>query len=83
MSTTVQSVLFSRDQWTIDSAKSWLLEHGFIAPKVDVTTNFMRFRQMNPALFAQHTYRNIKPSAQDGIEFVIGVLKKDLKKVRA
>lgn len=82
MPTTVHTVLFPRDRWTIDSAKAWLLDHDFIAPKVDVTTNFLRFRQKNPKLFDQSSFRTISISAAEGIEFVIGVLKKDMKKIR-
>ncbi len=83
MSTTVQTVLFPRDRWTIDSAKAWLLDNNFIAPKVDVTANFLRFRQRHPRAFDRDTFRTISISAAEGIEVVVGVLKSDMKKVRA
>lgn len=83
MATTVHTVLFPRDRWTIEGAKSWLIEHDFKKTNVVIMPNFYRFRQIPPSKFAQETFRTISISAAEGIEFIIGVLKKDMKKPRA
>jgi hypothetical protein len=71
----VQSILFPRDRWTVDSAKAWLATHDYIAPKVDATEHFFRFRQRHPRDFDPETFRNISISAAEGIEFIVGNLR--------
>ena len=44
----VQSLLFSRDQWTQAGARRWALEHGFRASKVHQTQGYVRIRQVTP-----------------------------------
>lgn len=47
----VQSVLFSKDKFSVESAKAWAEKHGFVAHKVDVTDQFIRLRQKQPSRF--------------------------------
>jgi hypothetical protein len=46
--TEVQSLLFSRPQWSEGKAKDWAEEHGYRHGKVDVTDNYVRLRQFAP-----------------------------------
>lgn len=63
----VQSVLFDKALYTKAKAARWLLRHGFIVRKVDVTANRLRFRQVEPITGARYAIRHIK----DGVELVI------------
>ena len=65
----VQSLLFGRDLWTEEEARAWALEHGFVAPFVDVKPNTIRIRQVNPAACEYRT----KPfgDSSSGIKAVI------------
>ena len=45
----LQSIIFSRNIWTEDSARRWLFSHNHTwDSKVDYTLHFMRFRQEKP-----------------------------------
>lgn len=48
----VQSVIFSKEKWTLRAAKKWLVDHGyktsFYGKPVDKTENYYRFRQAKP-----------------------------------
>ena len=46
--TEVQSLLFSRPQWTAIMSKAWAREHGYQSRKVDVTDDYVRLRQFAP-----------------------------------
>lgn len=49
----VQSVLLNRGTFkTLDSAKDWLVEHGYKYTLPDVTPTYYRFRQHDPAPLA-------------------------------
>lgn len=68
----VQSVLFDRKYWDIQTASEWLREHDlkshFDGKKVDVTNNYFRFRQHTP--MKKLRYRTIK--TKDHISFIVG-----------
>jgi len=69
----VQSVIFDKDRFTIGEAKKWLKENNYKSPKVDITDNFIRFRQIEPDNLEQKgftEYRN-KSLGSSGIELVI------------
>lgn len=48
----VQSILFDRHYWSIGNAENWLRNNGyktsFHNKKVDITKNFLRYRQKAP-----------------------------------
>lgn len=47
----VQSVLCSRKRFkTAEAARKWVVDHKFVASKLDTTTNYYRFRQFDPSL---------------------------------
>jgi len=64
----VQSVLFDEHVWSINDARRWLLNNGFIDPKVDITNKYYRFRQYNPTYSERYRIKKINSS----ISFIIG-----------
>lgn len=71
MSTTVQTLLFPRSQYSPSEARAWAKDHGYLAVKVDVQTNYIRLRQRDPAEFSR--LRTV--DFGKGIKAVVGVLK--------
>ena len=63
--TTVQSVLFDKGQWTLAQARTWLREHEFRAPAVDETEERLRFRQREPGEFEPGSLRTISAGRRD------------------
>ena len=61
MTLTTQSVLLSRDRFTLASAKRWVKKHDFkvtfYRKEADVTENYFRFRQMAPTRFKKNSTR--------------------------
>ena len=45
---TIQSVIFPKDQWSLQKARSWLKSHKYKKMEVDVKPNTYRFRQKPP-----------------------------------
>lgn len=64
----IQSILFDPSEWTQDEAIDWLLEHGFIAKKIDDTGTRLRFRQRDPRDFARMRTTPLRY----GVQFIIG-----------
>ena len=74
INTEIQSILFSRPQWTLLKAKSWLKKHGY-KTSVDTKKEHYRFRQTDPDNYSSFRTKHIG----DDISFIIGI-NKDLKK---
>lgn len=67
--TKIQSVLFPKDRFTLREAIVWLEGYGFSIPsKVDITPNYLRFRQFKPN--RNHRMRTID-IGENGIKFII------------
>lgn len=49
----VQSLLFSRPDWTEASAVAWARKHHYRASKVDITAQYVRIRQASPGSFSR------------------------------
>ncbi len=49
----IQSVLFEKAKWTEEKARKWLKEHNMKAGKVDVTAQYLRFRQHDPEKYSK------------------------------
>lgn len=57
---TVQSLLFPKDKWTAEAARAWIGSHDEFADHgVDETEEYYRFRQADPATFADGSMRTI------------------------
>lgn len=79
MTNIVQSILFSKPQWSIRKAQTWLRKHKFKGLEVDEKPNHLRFRQVEPQeLYRQgmHLRTMILPS---GIEIIIAFSEKSRK----
>lgn len=66
----VQSILFNKECFDIKGAKKWLKSHKFQNKKTDETDEYYRFRQKDPNLFFEDSFRTIK---NENIMFVIAV----------
>jgi hypothetical protein len=78
MSMETQSVLFLKSKYTKKKAEKWLKENGFKVKKVDTTPTLHRYRQLDPKLFDEKTYRMKKIKGND-IKLVVGKRKKKKK----
>lgn len=72
-STTIQSILFDKEKFTLEEAKNWLEKHNFRNDKVDETDKYYRFRQREPEEFEPNSFRTIELT--DGIKAIIGIPK--------
>jgi len=70
-STTVQSLLFPRPEFSPSSARSWARRHGYRAGKVHSTGDYVRLRQHPPSDFKRGSFRTIS-FGSSGIKAVIG-----------
>lgn len=77
MTLTTQSVLLSRDRFTLASAKKWIKKHDFkvtfYRKEAEKTENYFRFRQMAPSRFKKDNY--VTKEISDGVKLVLGELK--------
>ena len=71
----VQSILFRKDKWTLESAEKWLVEHQHTPHKLDKRGNFFRYRQLPASDFDHFRTKKI----DDGINFIIGYPEKQSK----
>lgn len=72
--TDVQSLVLSKTRFkTVAEARAWVKENGGITDKVDEKPNTFRFRQFNPSLCKDGTFRNKKIT--EGVIAVICVPK--------
>lgn len=57
----VQTLILSKERFpTLESARSWLKDHNFPAPKVDEKEGSWRFRQFDPQLCSVGSFRSWK-----------------------
>lgn len=52
----VQSVLFPKTEFNINTASNWLLKNGYLIKKVDITKDYLRFRQATPYKLKKEGY---------------------------
>lgn len=62
--TTVQSVLFDKEQWDAGRAVTWLKDHNFKSGNLDETEDKLRYRQRDPGDFQEGRFRTITPGAR-------------------
>lgn len=67
----VQTVVFRKDKWTVDTAKSWLSNHNFRNDKVDTTANTYRFRQFEPTQCKAGSYQSLTKNVPAGVTLVV------------
>ena len=70
----VQSVLFNKDKYTPAEAIVWLKDHKFKVKKIDITDNYLRFRQYTPQYLKKLGYtvtRNHKIGTSKGTQIYL------------
>lgn len=67
----VQSLLFARSRWTVQTATRWASSHGFATDSVDVKPATIRLRQWDPAEGDASTFRTIPLGEGEGIQAVV------------
>lgn len=77
----IQTLIFYKEYFTLEEAKKWIKEHGFVDNGYDETENTYRFRQRDPEDFIQDSFRTI--TITTGIKAVVGKLKEDDKNYSA
>ena len=78
----LQSVLLSRDHYTLAQAKAFIRRNSLKLKKIDTTKNYYRFRQIDPKGFKRFRTKTIK----EGVKFVFafrGKMAERKKKTRA
>lgn len=81
--TQIQTLIFSKDNFTEKSAKNWAEKNSFKYGKVDTKENTLRLRQHNPFEYKRDSFRTIELT--DGVKAVIGcpINKTSIKKPKA
>ena len=70
--TEIQTVLVPHSKFpTRESARAWIVEHGFKATQADEGKTVTRFRQIDPDHFEPKSFRTI-PLGASGVQAVIG-----------
>jgi HK97 family phage prohead protease len=72
-STTVQTLIFSKEKFTQQQAIDWAKQHDYRVDKVDETEDSYRLRQREPGDFQEGSFRTI--NLTEGVSAVIGRLK--------
>ena len=76
MTNNIQSVIFNKNKWTINKAEEWLRTHkyktSFYGKKVDITTNYYRYRQLAPHKFKKY-FTKMLDGKNKGVGLVIGL----------
>ena len=68
--TSIQTLLFSKDNFTEKSAKSWAEHNDMKYGKTDIKENTIRIRQNSPFQYKKDSFRTIELT--DGVKAVIG-----------
>ena len=70
----VQSVVFDKDNWTVDRAKKWLEQNNFYNDDIDIKPTQIRFRQFNPYDLKNYHYIS-KPIKDKHILLIIAEMR--------
>lgn len=70
MAQEIQSVIFDKDNWTVESAREWLAAHDFRSDKVDETDESLRFRQFDPEECKPDSYQTLTEDMPEGCVMV-------------
>lgn len=67
MESQVQSVIFSKEFWDADRARTWLSEHDLKSEKMDETEETLRFRQFDPTQCVEGTGITLTEDMPEGV----------------
>jgi len=67
----IQSILIPIEYYTLHQALNWLIKHNYYntSDKVDITTNYYRFRQKEPNKNKKHKTIELKDKVKMIIEY--------------
>lgn len=69
----LQSVLLSRQNFSLEDAVKWLFKNGFEVKKIDATQHYWRFRQLNPSKLRKEGYNSFRTKdISPHIKFIFG-----------
>lgn len=68
----IQSIVFNKTQWSMNTAKKWIESNKFKPKKIDITTKTIRFRIKSPRKFKRFFTKVIK-SGNRKINLTLGV----------
>jgi hypothetical protein len=67
----VQSILFDKKKWKTNEAVEWLQDNNYISHKVDITSHYLRFRQLDPKDYPKPHWHYTTHRLGNGIDFII------------
>jgi hypothetical protein len=74
----IQSVLFNKDDFTLEKALEYLVDNNYKYDKIDYTKNMMRFRQEDPKKLFKKGYNQYHIKyLKNGVELVIATKKEN------
>jgi len=74
----VQSVLFNKDDFTLEKALKFLVDNDYKYNKIDFTKNMMRFRQEDPKNLLKKGYNEYRiKKLKNGVELVLAFKKEN------
>lgn len=66
----IQTVVFSKENWTAERARSWLDEHDLRSDKLDENDDSLRFRQFAPERCEEGTSESLTEDMPEGVTMV-------------
>ena len=68
----VQSIIFDKHDWNLESIVHWIIENAFKIKKIDLTKNFFRVRQLDPNYLKKKGFTHYhNKNIGQGIELVL------------
>ncbi len=70
----VQSIIFDKTKWDIDTSYKWLKDHGYKTVKVDLNyrPEFLSWRQINPSIAKKEGFSHyFTKNLDNGIKIII------------
>ena len=67
----IQTLIFSKKNWTQQRASSWCKSHGLRSDKVDETDSSYRYRQFDPSMCSPGSYQTLTENMPAGLSMVV------------
>lgn len=71
MAQKAQTIIFNKEQWSPEKARSWLNDHDFRSDKMDETEQSYRFRQFDPSECQEGSFQTLTENFPEGISAVV------------
>lgn len=69
----LQSIILSKEGFSLEDAVRWLFKNGFEVKKIDATENYWRFRQLKPETLRKQGFNKIRTKeVSQHIKFILG-----------